>query len=224
MIPVIDVRGFGEMTYQSRRRVAGERPGVIDHGELHYPTNRSGGAVLLQTRVKGGISSNGSSGSLLTGELLFKSPMMFDTFYPPGGDKPDEPIPVTDMQGYVGSGLKCGLSGTGAAKIDILRRDSHVIFHGGLSISAVELDKLYSEFDGIADAAAFTFDDPVMGERIMVAVVPNPGATVSFNEFVDYLNARKVAAYKLPDRLVTVKMIPRDENGGVLRGKMLEHV
>ena len=224
MMPVIDVRGFGEMAYQARRRVAGERPGTLDHGELHYPTSRPSGAVLLQTRVKGGISSNGRSGSLLTGDLLFKSPMMFDGFYPPGGEKPDEPVPIADMQGFANSGLRCGLSGTGAAKIDILRRDSHVIFHGGLSISAVELDKLYSEFDGIADAAAFTFDDPVMGERIMVAVVPNPGATVSFNEFVDYLNDRKVAAYKLPDRLVTVKMIPRDENGGVLRGKMLEHV
>ena len=83
MIPVIDMRGFGEMAYQARKRVAGERPGVLDHGELHYPTNRPGGAVLLQTRVKGGISSNGSSGSLLTGDLMFKSPMMFDAFFPP---------------------------------------------------------------------------------------------------------------------------------------------
>ena len=116
------------------------------------------------------------------------------------------------------------MTGTSTPKINIVRRNTNVIFYGGLSVSAQELDKLYGEYDGISDAAAFAFDDPVMGERIMAAIVPKPGVTIAFDEFVDYLNARQVAPYKVPDRLVTVKAIPRDGDGAVLRDKVLEQI
>ena len=221
---VIDIRAFGEMVYVAKRRVAGERPAELEHGDFRYPTKRAGGVVLLQTRVKGGISSNTQTSSLLTGDLMIKSPMMFDAYYPAAIEGIDEPVITKDPQGYVNTGLRCVLTGTAAAKVEIVRRNSNVIFYGGLSVSAHELDQLYAEFHGISDAAAFAFDDPVMGERILAAVVPQPGMTIAFEEFVDYLNERRVAPYKVPDRLVTVKCIPRDDDGAILRDKVLDQI
>jgi len=55
-------------------------------------------------------------------------------------------------------------------------------------------------------------------------VVPSPGKTVSLDDFNEYLTARKVASYKLPERLVTVKAIPRNEHGEVLRDLVLNQV
>lgn len=224
MIPVVDVRMLGEMAYISKKRVAGERPAQLEHGELTYPTYKSGGAVLMETRVKGGISSNDKVASLLTGDLMIKSPMMFDAYYPPAIDGVDEPLIAKDSQGFINTGFRCLLTGTSSPKVDIIRKNSNVIFYGGLSVSANELDQLYAEYQGISDAAAFTFEDPVMGERILAAIVPNPGETISFSDFVDYLNDRQVAPYKVPDRLVTVKNIPRDTDGSVLRNKVMEQI
>lgn len=224
LIPVIDIRTLGEMAYIARKRIAGERPAQLEHGELTYPSYRPGGAVLMQTRVKGGISNNSMAASLLTGDLMVKSPMMFDAFFPPVIDGVDEPVISKDSQGYVNTGLRCLLTGTSCPKIDIIRKNANIIFYGGLSISANELDQIYASYQGISDAAAFTFDDPVMGERILAAIVPNPGETIDFSEFVDYLHERQVAPYKVPDRLVTVKTIPRDADGGVLRDKMLGQI
>jgi acyl-CoA synthetase (AMP-forming)/AMP-acid ligase II len=224
MTGVIDIRSLGEMAYIAKRRVAGERPAELEHGEFSYPTRNVGGAVLLQTRVKGGISSNKQSASLLTGDLMIKSPMVFDAYFPAAVEGVDEPVISKDPQGFVNTGLRCLLTGNAAAKIEIIRRNSNVIFYGGLSVSANELDRLYAEFHGISDAAAFAFDDPVMGERILAAVVPQPGMTIAFDEFVDYLNERQVAPYKVPDRLVTVKSIPRDGDGAILRDKVLDQI
>jgi non-ribosomal peptide synthetase component E (peptide arylation enzyme) len=58
----------------------------------------------------------------------------------------------------------------------------------------------------------------------MAAVVPSPGKTVSLDDFNEYLTARKVASYKLPERLVTVKAIPRNEHGEVLRDLVIDQV
>ena len=224
MTKVIDVRALGEMVYVARRRVAGETPGLLPHGDLTYPSSQTNGAVLLQTRVKGGISNNRQAASLLSGDLLIRSPMMFDSYFPAQAEGTDEPLVAKDPQGYVNTGFRCILQGQTVPKIEIVRRNTNVIFHGGLSVSAQELDRLYGEYEGVLDAAAFAFDDPVMGERIMAAIVPEPGMTIALEEFVEYLRNRQVAPYKLPDRLVTVREIPRDGEGVVLRDKMLQHL
>lgn len=221
---VIDVRALGEMAFIARRRVAGETPGLLVHGDLTYPSSQSDGATMLQTRVKGGISNNRQAASLLTGDLLIRSPMMFDSYFPAQTEGADEPLVAKDTQGYVNTGFRCLLQGQTVPKIEIVRRNTNVIFHGGLSVSAQELDRLYGEYEGVLDAAAFAFDDPVMGERIMAAIVPEPGTTIALEEFVAYLRNRQVAPYKLPDRLVTVREIPRDGEGVVQRDKMLQHL
>ena len=55
---VVDIRAIDEMAYLAKHRVAGEVPALLGHGDLTYPSRQADGAVLLQTRVKGGISSN----------------------------------------------------------------------------------------------------------------------------------------------------------------------
>lgn len=223
-MPVIDIRAFGEMAYVARKRSKSERPALIAHGDCTVPTGAAGGPVLLTTRVRGGATSNGSAKSLLAGDLMIKSAMMFDAYYPsalPGGD---DPTLERDSHGFVNTGMRCRFVGSSKPSLDCVNKVGGVIYHGGMSISATELDRLYSEHENLSDAAVFAFDDPIMGERIMAAVVPSPGKTISLDDFNEYLTARKVASYKLPERLVTVKAIPRNEHGEVLRDLVLDQV
>jgi non-ribosomal peptide synthetase component E (peptide arylation enzyme) len=223
-MPVIDIRAFGELAYVARKRVGGERPALIAHGDCAVPAGAAGGPVLLTTRVRGSATTNGSGKSLLAGDLMIKSAMMFDAYFPsavPGGD---DPTLERDSSGFVNTGMRCRFVGSSKPSLDCVRRHAGVIYHGGMSISATELDRLYSEHESLSDAAVFAFGDPIMGERIMAAVVPSPGKTISLADFNEYLTARKVASYKLPERLVTVKAIPRNEHGEVLRDLVLDQV
>ncbi len=221
---IIDIRGFDEMAYFARKRLSGEKPGLIPHGECHAPVGSSSGPVLMTTRVRGGPMTNGHETSLLAGDLMIKSAMMFDAYCPSAVPGADEPTLERDAHDFVNTGLRCRFVGSSKPSIDCTRRESSVIYHGGISVSALELDGLYSEHEAVADAAAFTFDDPVMGDRIVAAIVPNPGVSVSLTDFVGWLNDRKVAAYKIPDRIVLVKSIPRGSGGEVLRDQVLDEI
>lgn len=220
---VVDIRAFGELAYTVTPRTEGMPPGLMPHGDMHVPSGQEDGPVLISSRLKGGAVSNATFESLLSGELMLQSPAMFDRFFP-SATEDETPVLARDGRGSAASGVRCRLVGTGHPMIQCIGRDANVIFHGGMAISATELDRLYAGHERLSDAAAFSFDDPVMGERILAAVVPNPGETITLNDFRDYLEHRKVATYKVPDRLVTVRMIPRNDQGEVLRDKVLDQI
>ncbi len=218
---VVDVRCLEEMALTARIRADGVQPGLIPHGDWRAPNGAPGGPVLLQARVKGGTRSNAEKESLLSGELMIKSPMMFDRYFPSVRSDTDPGQLVRDARGYCTTSLECKLVGDGEPMIACVSRGPDVLYHGGVCLSARELDSLYCSFDGLADAAAFTCPDPHLGSRILAAVVPSPGHTITYGDFVDFLRQRDVAPYKIPDRLVTVKTIPRDDAGRVLREEVL---
>jgi acyl-CoA synthetase (AMP-forming)/AMP-acid ligase II len=121
-----------------------------------------------------------------------------------------------DGRGLVGTGLRCRPDANNAAVLR-LEGDAELIRHGAFSIAASELDALFSGFPACEDAAAFSLPDPVMGERILAAVVPKPGQTATLVSLNWYLNKRELAPFKLPEALINVAFIPRDREGAVLR-------
>jgi len=54
--------------------------------------------------------------------------------------------------------------------------------------------------------------------------VPRPGEPVSLEALHRFLEQRGVALYKFPDKLLSVKQIPRDADGRVLREQILKQV
>jgi mycobactin salicyl-AMP ligase len=103
-------------------------------------------------------------------------------------------------------------------------RDPELLQHGGFTIAAAELDALYQCFPGFLDAACFVLPDPIVGDRIFAAVVPKPNQPISLAGLHDFLRDRGVAPYKFPDRLVVVKLIPREADGRMQREQMLRQV
>lgn len=125
-----------------------------------------------------------------------------------------------NTQGFVETGM------AGETRNDRLHvlRDPELVYHGGFTIAASELDGLYQAFPRFLDAACFVLPDPVMGDRIFAAVVPDPSMPVSLAALRDFLNERSVASYKLPDKLLIVRSIPRDMHGRILRDQILKQI
>lgn len=124
-----------------------------------------------------------------------------------------------DPNGFVRTGLH-GLDRGGRITVT---RDPELVYHGGFTLAASELDGLYQAFSGFLDAACFVLPDPVVGDRIFAAVVPAPSVPVSLEALHLFLAERSVAPYKFPDKLLVVPEIPR-EGRTVLREEILRQV
>src|SRR5690606_5147899 len=123
------------------------------------PTGAAGGPVLLTTRVRGSATTNGSGNSLLAGDLMIKSPMMFDAYYPSAVPGPADPVLERDPHGFASTGMRCRFVGSSKPSLDCVRKQAGVIYLGGMSISTAELDRLYSEHENLTDAAVFRSEE-----------------------------------------------------------------
>jgi len=94
-------------------------------------------------------------------------------------------------------------------------REKDVINRGGEKVGADEVEDLVRACAGVADVAAVAMPDPVLGERVCVYVVPEPGAVVELAAVRTAVRTTGVAHHVLPDRLVTVPELPLTPVGKV---------
>ncbi len=177
--------------------------------------------TFLETRLKGKPLTHPDQ-PVLSGTLALRGaavPSDWDAFARFNLDR----APASDADGFLNTGLPCAVTDAAMNSLTCMPEEG-VMRHGGVAIDIEELDGLYAGFPDFLDAAAFTIADPLMGERIFAAVVPQPGETVAEADFRDYLEELDVAPFKMPEKLVAVRLIPRDETGRVLRTRILDEI
>ncbi len=95
-----------------------------------------------------------------------------------------------------------------------IKRDPELLHHGGVALAASELDELYQSFPGFLDAACFVLSDPIVGDRIFAAVVPQAGRADLARGAAPVPGGRgRSRPTNSPTRLLVVKQIPRDADG-----------
>ena len=84
-----------------------------------------------------------------------------------------------------------------------------------------ELKQIETLIDGhprVREAAVIGMPDKRLGEIVCaVVVLRDPNVPVTLEELVAYLREQKIAAYKLPERLVIIDALPRNPVGKVLK-------
>jgi mycobactin salicyl-AMP ligase len=198
---VFDLYPLGDLASLLLRPAPAADRAALPIGPVHLGED-GGGAVFAETRLAG----DGQ-------ELLIRGPVV------PEGKARGPAAP--DANGFVPTGLR-GKT-IGPDRLGVVR-DPELIYHGGFTIAASELDGLYQAFPGFLDAACFVLPDPIVGDRIFGAVAPSPNAPVSLEALHRFLMERGVAPYKFPDKLLAVKDIPRDRQGRILREEILRQV
>ncbi len=97
----------------------------------------------------------------------------------------------------------------GRTNIDILKT-------GGHKVSALEIEETLREHIAIAECAVVGLPDAEWGERVAVAVVLCDGNVIELDELRAWCKQR-LAAHKVPSRLLVLEALPRNAMGKVTK-------
>ena len=98
----------------------------------------------------------------------------------------------------------------------ITGRGKEVVNRGGEKIMPQEIDVALAAHPAVLEAAGFGVPHPTLGEDIAAAVVLRAGIPVTEHELREFV-AGRVAAFKVPRRIVFVEQIPKGATGKARR-------
>ena len=104
----------------------------------------------------------------------------------------------------------------------ILGRAKDMIIRGGQNIYPAEIEGLLNEHPKVASVAIVGYPDKEMGERACACVVTKGGQKFTFDEMVNFLKEKKLAMFKLPEKLVVMEAFPIVGDSGKIDKKVLK--
>jgi len=143
------------------------------------------------------------------GRIAYWGPTVFEGYH--GLPEADEE--VFDGEWFVSSDL---MREDEDGYYEFLGRADDMIISGGENIHPAEIEEVLHEHPDIDSAAVLGVPDEQWGERVTAVVVPEPGATLSENEVVDYV-AEHLAGFKKPREVTFRDELPRNPTGKVVK-------
>ena len=150
------------------------------------------------------------------GELLISGATVFDGYY----NSPLDNKEAFSSDGYFRSGDLFEISGENNQFYKFVGRCKSLIVRGGVNISPEELDELISSHEHIVEAVVVAYPDRVMGEKICAVLVPHKGRVITLSDICSHLDKKKVAKFKWPEKLLTIKVLPRNAMNKVVRSEL----
>lgn len=143
---------------------------------------------------------------------IFVSPIMMEGYY----GRPEQTAADTRQFGGV-SWFTLGDLGflDEEGFLFIVDRKTHMIITGGENVYPVEVESILVEHPAIRDISVIGLPDERWGETVTAVVVPTdaPPSVQDLRAFA----AGRLAAYKLPKRVIAVDELPRTPSGKVLK-------
>ncbi|MDP2744770.1 MAG: class I adenylate-forming enzyme family protein [Dehalococcoidia bacterium] len=150
------------------------------------------------------------------GELWARGPAGIAGYY----KNPEATWEVWSREGWFKTGDLARIDGRG--NVVIAGRKKDMIKRGGQNIYPVEIEDILIGHPKVAGVAIVGMPDPLMGERACAFVVPKAGQSFLFEEMVSFLKDKKVAAFKLPERLELADRLPTVAEGQKVDKKVLQ--
>ncbi|KAA0684903.1 (2,3-dihydroxybenzoyl)adenylate synthase [Azospirillum brasilense] len=141
------------------------------------------------------------------GELWTRGPYTFRGYYKADAHN----ARVFDAEGFYCSGDLVSLAPGG--NLVVCGRNKDQINRGGEKIDAQEVEDLLAGHPAVGHAAVVAIPDALMGERSCAFVIAPPGTKPS--ELRRFLRGQGLADFKLPDRFVFVRDLPKTAVGKV---------
>jgi len=144
------------------------------------------------------------------GELLLRGPQVFGGYW----NRPAETRETLLPDGWLRTGdiVRVDVSGF----VTIVDRRKELVIVGGFNVAPSEVEEALVSHPSVADAAVVGLPNSTGAESVAAAVVLAPGATLDAAELRAHVRLR-LAAYKVPKRIVAVNDLPRSLIGKVLR-------
>jgi long-chain acyl-CoA synthetase len=151
------------------------------------------------------------------GELLIRGPQVFQGYW----GKPEETAATLLDGGWLRTGDIVTVDADHNATI--VDRKKELIITGGFNVSPSEVEDALRSHPDVVEAAAVGLPRAAGGEDVTAAVVLRPQATIDEGALREYCRGR-LAAYKVPRRIVPMDDLPKSMLGKVLRKKVREQL
>jgi len=103
-------------------------------------------------------------------------------------------------------------------------RNKDLINRGGEKISAEEIENLIITHPAVLNTAVVAMPDPVMGERACAYVVLRKGASLDLARLSGFLQQKRIARFKLPERLELIEALPTTAVGKISKKDLREDI
>ena len=103
-------------------------------------------------------------------------------------------------------------------------RRKDLINRGGEKISCEEVENLIFAHPKVRTVVLVAIPDPVFGEKACACVIVKDGETLGFDELIDFLRAKQIASFKLPERLEVMDAFPISPVGKIMKRELRESV
>ena len=97
---------------------------------------------------------------------------------------------------------------TGEGYLKIVGRKKDIIIRGGQNIYPKEVEDLLITHPKVIEAAVVPMPDPQMGEKACAFITLKKGECCTLDEMVDYCKGKKIAMFKVPERLEVIDAMP----------------
>jgi len=104
--------------------------------------------------------------------------------------------------------------------VSIVGRVSDMIISGGYNVYPKEIETIIDDMDGIAESAVFGVPHPDFGEGVVAVLKAREGALPPRIEDVAGALRERLAAFKLPKRILFVDELPRNTMGKVIKAEL----
>ncbi len=128
-------------------------------------------------------------------------------------DEPELTAKDLSADGWYRSGDLARMLADGSLRIAGRLKD--IIVRGGQNISVREVEDYLIAHPAISSVAVVGVPHERLGETSCAVVVTKPGRSVALAEIVDFLLAKGVARFKLPERLETWPALPTNPSGKI---------
>ncbi len=124
-----------------------------------------------------------------------------------------------DQEGFATPGDLVTLAEDGYLKI--MGRKKNIIIRGGQNIYPKEIEDYLLTSSKVTNVAVVPMPDPTMGEKACAFVTLKKGEHLSFAEMIDFLKTKKIAPFKLPERLEVLEALPLVGESGKIDNKAM---
>jgi 2,3-dihydroxybenzoate-AMP ligase len=143
------------------------------------------------------------------GEMLARGPYTLRGYF----RSPEYNARAFTTDGFYRSGDLMRSHPSGNYMVEGRRKD--LINRGGEKISAEEIENLILGHPAVQNVACVAMADTLLGERMCACVLLKPGASLSLDELLQFLNDEEIARHKLPERLEILDEFPLSPIGKV---------
>jgi acyl-CoA synthetase (AMP-forming)/AMP-acid ligase II len=100
-------------------------------------------------------------------------------------------------------------------------RVKDMIISGGENVYPAEVERVLSEYPGVAEVAVIGVPDEKWGEAVKAIVAPQPGVTIDTGKLLEYCRPR-LAGFKRPASVDITDALPRNATGKILKRTLRE--